>query len=77
MVRFDDGEGVVGGAVVDTENLKIAEGLVGEGVKGLAEVGGGVVDGDEDGEKGGRHKLAEVKGAQSAFNDLVAFAAIG
>ena len=54
LVGFDDGEGVVGGAVVDTENLKIAEGLVGEGVKGLTEVGRGVVDGDEDGEKGGR-----------------------
>lgn len=57
LVGFNDGEGVVGGAVVDAENLKIAEGLVGEGVKGLAEVGRGVVDGDEDGEKGGRWGL--------------------
>ena len=58
MVGFDDGEGVVGGAVVDTENLKVAKGLVGEGVKGLTEVGRGVVDGDEDGEKGGRWRLS-------------------
>ena len=53
LVGFDDGERVVGGAVVDAEDFEVAEGLVGEGVKGLAEVGGGVVDGDEDGEKGG------------------------
>ena len=53
LVGFDDGEGVVGGAVVDAEDFEVAEGLVGEGVEGLAEVGGGVVDGDEDGEEGG------------------------
>ena len=53
LVGFDDGEGVVGGAVVDTEDFEVAEGLMGEGVEGLAEVGGGVVDGDEDGEEGG------------------------
>ena len=64
LVGFDDGEGVVGGAVVNTENLKIAEGLVGEGVKGLTEVGGGVVDGDEDGEKGGRLGLRSRLGAR-------------
>lgn len=57
LVGFDDGEGVVGGAVVDTENLKVAEGLVSEGVKGLTEVGRGVIDGDEDGEKGDRWGL--------------------
>ena len=64
LVGFDDGEGVVGGAVVDTENLKIAEGLVGEGVKGLTEVGGGVVDGDKDGEKGGRLGVRSRLGAR-------------
>ena len=58
LVGFDDGEGVVGGAVVDAENLKVAKGLVGEGVKGLTEVGRGVVDGNEDGEKGGRWRLS-------------------
>ena len=63
LVGFDDGEGVVGGAIVDTDNLKVAEGLVGEGVKGLTEVGGGIVDGDEDGEKGGRLGLSSRLGA--------------
>lgn len=58
LVGFDDGERVVGGAVVDTDNLKVAEGLVGEGVKGLTEVGRGIVDRDEDGEKGGRWRLS-------------------
>ena len=53
LVGFDDGEGVVGGAVVDTEDFEVAEGLVSEGVEGLTEVGGGVVDGDKDGEEGG------------------------
>ena len=57
MVGFDDGEGVVGGAVVDAENLKAAKGLVSEGVKGLMEVGRGVIYGDEDGEKGDRWGL--------------------
>ena len=64
LVGFDDGEGVVGGAVVDAENLKVAEGLVGEGVKGLTEVWRGVVDGDEDGEKGGRLGLRSRLGAR-------------
>ena len=64
LVGFDDGEGVVGGSVVDTENLKIAEGLVGEGVKGLTEVGRGVVDGDEDSEKGGRWRLSSRLGVR-------------
>ena len=53
LVGFDDGEGVIGGAVVDTEDFEVAEGLVGEGVEGLAEVGGGVVDRDKDGGEGG------------------------
>lgn len=53
LVGFDDGERVVGGAVVDTEDFEVAEGLVDEGVESLAEIGGGVVDGDEDGEEGG------------------------
>ena len=53
LVGFDDGERIVGGAVVDAEDFEVVEGLVGEGVEGLTEVGGGVVDGDEDGEEGG------------------------
>ena len=53
LIGFDDGERVVGGAVVDAEDFEVAEGLVGEGVESLAEIGGGVVGGDEDGEEGG------------------------
>ena len=77
LVGLEDGEGVIGGAVVNTEDFEIAEGLMGEGVKGLSEVGSGVVDGDENGEKGGCHKLTEAKGVKGTLYGLVAFAAVG
>ena len=77
LIGLEDGEGVVGGAVVNAEDFEIAEGLVGEGVEGLAKVEGGVVDGDENGEEGGCHKLTEAKGVKGTLYGLVAFAAVG
>ncbi|MEI9980282.1 MAG: hypothetical protein WDN23_15015 [Edaphobacter sp.] len=46
----DDGSGLVGGAVVDGEDLEVGVVLVEEGVEGGGDVGGFVAGRDDDGE---------------------------